>query len=49
VGIVIDVMAGLVLDYEVLSKYYQACSLAEKKHMTQVERYEWKRDHEPQC
>ena len=49
VGIVIDVMAGFVLDYEVLSKYYQACTLAEKKHMTQVERYEWKRDHEPQC
>ena len=49
VGIVTDVMTGLVLDYEMLSKYCHACSLAEKKDMTQVERDEWKWDHEPYC
>ena len=50
-GIVVDLMTGLALDYEVLSKYCLACSLSlrEKKDMTQVERDEWKRDHEPQC
>ena len=44
-----DVMTELGLDYEVLSKYCHACSLAEKKDMTQVERDEWKWDHEPYC
>ena len=49
VGNVTDAMTGLVLDYEVLSKYCHACSLAEKKDMTQVERDEWKIDQRPQC
>ena len=44
-----DVMTELGLDYEVLSKYCHACSFAEKKDMTPVERDEWKWDHEPYC
>ncbi|KAL8589053.1 hypothetical protein ACOMHN_055066 [Nucella lapillus] len=48
VGIVIDVMTGLVLDYEVLSKYCHACTLSEKT-MTEIERAEWRGEHDPVC
>ncbi|KAL8606721.1 hypothetical protein ACOMHN_018755 [Nucella lapillus] len=49
VGIVIDVMTGLVLDYEVLSKYCHACTLSEKTMMTEIERAEWRGEHDPVC
>ena len=49
VGIVIDVMSGLVLDFEVLSKYCLACSMNDRKDMTELEREEWKQDHQPRC
>ena len=37
VGIVIDVMTGLVLDYEVLSKFCQACSMKDVENMSERE------------
>ncbi|XP_076454221.1 uncharacterized protein LOC143289180 [Babylonia areolata] len=49
VGIIIDVMTGLVLDFEVLSKHCQACALNSKREMTDVEREMWRREHAPNC
>lgn len=49
VGIVIEVMTGLVLDYEVLSKYCQGCAIADSKNMTNAERQEWWQQHEATC
>ena len=45
VGIVIDVMTGLVLDYEVLSKFCQACSMKDVENMSERERNEWNENH----
>ena len=49
VGIVIDVSTGLVLDFEVLSKYCQACALHSNREMTEAEREEWRREHASHC
>ena len=43
VGIVIDAMTGFVLDYTVLSKYCQACTVNSSRPMTEYEKLEWKR------
>lgn len=45
VGVVIDVMTGLVLDYEVLSKYCQACCMKDVERMTDFEKDQWQREH----
>lgn len=49
VGIVIEVMTGLVLDYEVLSKYCSACEHNKAKDMSDSERAEWKHKHQADC
>ena len=49
VGIVIDVSTGLVLDFEVLSKYCQACALHSNREVTEAEREEWRREHASHC
>lgn len=49
VGILIDDSTGLVLDFEVLSKYCQACALHSNREMTEAEREEWRREHASHC
>jgi hypothetical protein len=49
VGLIIDVKTGLVVDYEVLSKFCKACVIAQKRTMTPDERAEWEESHKPFC
>jgi hypothetical protein len=49
VAIIIDIITGLVLDFEVLSKYCHACVLQGKKTMTPIEREDWEEGHGPFC
>lgn len=47
---VIDVMSGLVIDYNVMSKYCHKCVKAEKEFGVETAGFsEWYRDHEPTC
>ena len=49
VGVCIDVMTGLVVDYELLSKYCHACKLMEAKHLPAQELADWKERHADEC
>ncbi|XP_025097592.1 uncharacterized protein LOC112565918 [Pomacea canaliculata] len=49
VGVVIDVLTGLVLDYEVLSKHCQVCKVAKVNDMTEEERKQWDIKHKDFC
>ena len=45
----IDVLTGLVLDFEVVSKYCHACVLNKKRPMTDADRAKWKEEHAQHC
>lgn len=49
VGICIDVLTGLVIDFEILSKYCHACKLTEAKHLPERDLAAWKEEHAPDC
>ena len=50
IGAVIDVQTGLVLDYEVLSKYCQVCTKKQKQLGSDSEEYgEWFTSHKDSC
>ena len=49
VGVCIDIMTGLVVDYEVLSKYCHACKLTEAKHLPADQLRRWREEHQPDC
>ena len=49
VGVVIEVTTGLVIDFEVLSKYCHACKLAESKGMSDDDFFEWREGHLADC
>ena len=49
VGVCIDVLTGLVVDFEVLSKYCHACKLAEGQNLPDIEMAEWRASHAPDC
>ncbi|XP_076462944.1 uncharacterized protein LOC143295248 [Babylonia areolata] len=47
VGICINILTGLIIDYCVLSKYCHACKLAESKNLPDPELAAWKEAHAP--
>ena len=50
VGCVIDIFTGLVIDYEVLSKYCHTCTITEKQlGKESPEFYIWKEGHKTKC
>ena len=49
VGICIDVLSGLVIDYDVLSKYCHACKMTEAKDLPARDLAAWKEQHAPDC
>ena len=50
VGVAIDILTGLVIDYEVLSLYCHACVEADRKTWTGARaRIEWEEAHAPDC
>ena len=51
VGVVIDVLTGYVLDFEVLSKYCHVCAVNADKveQMTDAEKDAWEQRHAPDC
>lgn len=49
VGISINVLTGLVIDYEVLSKYCHACKMTEAKDLPARQLAAWKEQHAPDC
>ena len=49
VGVCINVLTGLVVDSEVLSKYCHACKLAEGQNLPGRETVEWRASHAPDC
>ncbi|XP_076456280.1 uncharacterized protein LOC143290587 [Babylonia areolata] len=49
VGICIDVLTGLVIDFVVLSKYCHACKVMEAKNLPDAEMAEWRRQHAGEC
>ena len=49
VGVCIDVLTGLVVDYCVLSKCCHACKLMDAKNLPPEELAAWKADHATDC
>ena len=49
VGVVIEVTTGLVVDFEVLSKYCHACKMAESRNMSEDDLAEWRLLHKSEC
>ena len=49
VGVVIEIQTGLVLDYEIMSKFCHACTAVENKTMTPGERLLWEQEHLGKC
>lgn len=49
VGVCIDVLTGLVIDYEILSKYCHACKLKEAQNLPDDELALWKEQHSNDC
>ena len=49
VGVAIDILTGLVVDYHIMSKYCHACKEAESKNLTVAELGAWKQRHKDSC
>lgn len=49
VAVVIDILTGYVIDYEVLLKYCHACAISKSKDMTDDQRQAWNAGHAPKC
>ncbi|XP_070175236.1 uncharacterized protein [Littorina saxatilis] len=49
VGVVIDVLTGLVVDFHVMSKYCHACKLQEAQNFPAEEMEAWRAAHAPKC
>ncbi|XP_070174254.1 uncharacterized protein [Littorina saxatilis] len=49
VGVVIDVLTGLVVDFHVMSKYCHACKLQEAQNLPAEEMEAWRAAHAPKC
>ncbi|XP_070202967.1 uncharacterized protein [Littorina saxatilis] len=49
VGVAIDVLTGLVVDFHVLSKYCHACRIQEAKNLPAQEMEAWRATHAPKC
>ena len=49
VGVAIDILTGLVVDFEVLSKYCHACELQASKGLPQAELDAWRLSHREAC
>ena len=50
IGFVIELVTGLIIDFEVLCRYCHACTLAEKKFGTKSDHFKkWYKKHEDKC
>ncbi|KAK7106560.1 hypothetical protein V1264_017799 [Littorina saxatilis] len=49
VGVVIDVLTGLVVDFHVMSKYCHTCKLHEAQNLPAEEMEAWRAAHAPKC
>lgn len=49
VGVIIDALTGLVIDYHVLSTFCHKCRMKESEELTEAERVAWLEKHHDEC